>query len=251
MKDVDYLVEYAKRQVGRPYWGGTYGQIADETLLTYKRKQYPELYPDPGSPSFKSQFGQKVHDCNGLVFAASVCDTPDSKPNHYPSPYYGVSRLYKECEDTGSIYPKTKLVKGELLFRNNNGHVGIYGGDGYVYHAKGHRWGVLKEPYRWTEWINHGKFTQMYAYPSSVKTVTVTVTLPFLQNGSKADSVKVWQQILSINKFNIGSAGIDGDFGKDTTQATKDFQTSRQIKSDGQVGTETWTEGLNSLAPKP
>lgn len=247
MKDVDYLVEYAKAQVGRPYWGGTYGQIADEALLTYKRKQYPELYPNPGSPSFESQLGQKVHDCNGLVYAPSVCYTPDDRPSRYPSPYYGVSRLYQECEETGLITPETELVKGELLFRNKNGHVGIYGGDGYVYHAKGHKWGVLKEPYKWIEWVNHGKFKQMYIYPSSVKTVTVTATLPFLQNGSKDKSVKVWQQILSINNFDIGLSGIDGDFGKCTTQATKDFQMNEKIQVDGQVGKDTWTHGLNSL----
>ena len=87
MKSVSYLIEYAKAQVGRPYWCGTYGKIASQQLLDYKRNQYPEMYPNPGRPPFTSQFGQKVHDCNGLIYAASVCDTPDSVPNIYPNPY--------------------------------------------------------------------------------------------------------------------------------------------------------------------
>ena len=251
MKSVDYLVEYAKRQVGRPYWGGTYGQIADEALLTYKRKQYPELYPDPGSPAFKSQFGQKVHDCNGLVFAASVCDTPDSKPKNYPSPYYGVSRLYRECEETGPVLSKTKLAKGELLFRNNNDHVGIYGGDGYIYHAKGHRWGVLKEPYKWTEWINHGKFTQMYEYDSQQIRVRVNTTLPMLGINyfSQGDAVKEWQIVLASCGILVDGEPIkiDGKFGPKTDKATRYLQEREGIEVDGIVGNVSWSCGLNLL----
>lgn len=38
------LVEYARAQLGRPYWWGTFGQTACASLLAAKRKQYPGYY---------------------------------------------------------------------------------------------------------------------------------------------------------------------------------------------------------------
>lgn len=247
MKDIGYLIEYAQQQVGKPYWGGTYGQIATEALLNSKRNQYPSLYPDPGNPPFKSQLGQKVHDCNGLMYAASVCDTPDSAPIKYPQPYYGVPTLYKHCEDAGTIKSDTELAYGEFVFRNNKGHVGVYA-NGYVYHAKGHKWGVVKEKYIYSQWTHHGKFKEMYKYRDDIRKVTVTVNLPFLKTGSVNEGVVIWQEILSFKGYDIGSCGIDGDFGTDTLKATKDFQRDEKIQVDGQVGKDTWTHGLNSIS---
>ena len=240
MKDVKYLIEYVKGQVGRPYWGGTYGLLATQQLLDSKRAVYPKLYPTPGNPPFTSQFGQKVHDCNGLVYAASVCDTPNSYPKSYPSPYYAVPTLFKHCEDIGVCNPETIIENGELLFRNNNGHVGVYA-DGYVYHAKGHAWGVVKEKYNYKSWIYHGKFKEMYNYSSTPtpKKVTITCSLPFIQLGSKGDAVKIWQMIVKTQ--------CDGIFGSKTDAQTKAFQKAEGIEVDGQVGKDSWTHGLNSL----
>lgn len=239
MKPVSYLIEYAKGQVGRPYWCGTYGKIANQALLDYKRKQYPKMYPNPGNPPFTSQFGKKVHDCNGLMYAASVCDTPDSVPKAYPTPYYGVPKLYEHCVDKGGITQDIVLVEGEFVFRNSLGHVGVYS-EGYVYNAMGHAYGVVKEKYNYKSWTHHGKFKEMYEYSTSPKIVTVNCKLPFLEKGAKGDAVKVWQTIVGTK--------ADGDFGKLTDEATKEFQKKEKIEVDGQVGKDSWTHGLNGLS---
>jgi hypothetical protein len=44
MKTASWMVTYAKGQIGRPYWYGTFGQVANETLLKQKRAQYPNYY---------------------------------------------------------------------------------------------------------------------------------------------------------------------------------------------------------------
>ena len=49
------LAEYAKAQLGKPYWWGTFGQTASAALLTQKRTQYPSYYT---ADDFDSQFGQ-------------------------------------------------------------------------------------------------------------------------------------------------------------------------------------------------
>ena len=38
------LVEYAKAQLGKPYWYGTFGQSASKSLYDQKKSQYPQRY---------------------------------------------------------------------------------------------------------------------------------------------------------------------------------------------------------------
>ena len=64
MKTGHGLTEYAIAQLGRPYWWGCFGQRADGALYAQKKKQYPAYYT---AADFQSQYGQKVHDCVGLI----------------------------------------------------------------------------------------------------------------------------------------------------------------------------------------
>lgn len=247
MKKVEYLIKYANAQVGRPYWSGTYGQIADAALLAYKRQQYPKNYPQPGNPAFTSQYGNKVHDCNGLVNGARECDTPDSKPNKYPDPYYSVKGLYDACKTKGTLTLGLSLLSGTLLFRNNFGHVGIYDGEGNVIHAKGHKYGVVKEKYNVYDWQYFGQLECCFDYGTA--TTEISIKQPAtIRRGSKGYEVKVWQQILLGLEFDLGEAGVDGVFGSKTLAATKAFQKFKGLTVDGIVGKFTWTAGLNTLA---
>ena len=42
MKTAKGLVEYAKAQLGLPYWYGTFGNTGSEELWKAKKKQYPQ-----------------------------------------------------------------------------------------------------------------------------------------------------------------------------------------------------------------
>ena len=47
-------------------------------------------------------------------------------------------------------------INGTLVYKksgNRISHVGIYCVDGYVYEAKGHKFGVVKTPYKQTDWV--------------------------------------------------------------------------------------------------
>ena len=44
MKTNKGLVEYAKAQLGKPYWYGTFGNEASKSLYNSKKKQYPSNY---------------------------------------------------------------------------------------------------------------------------------------------------------------------------------------------------------------
>ena len=63
------LINYAKGQLGRPYWYGTFGQISTRSLYQQKKQQYPNNYPPKSwtEQSFMDQLNVKVHDCVGLI----------------------------------------------------------------------------------------------------------------------------------------------------------------------------------------
>ena len=152
MKNNAGLVLYAKAQVGLPYWYGTFGQTASPTLLNSKRKQYPSYYK---STDFNTQYNKRVHDCVGLIKGYLWSDTTTSKPKYNASQDVSASGMYKNSTTKGdmSTFP---AINGTLVYKksgNRISHVGIYCVDGYVYEAKGHKYGVVKTPYKQTDWV--------------------------------------------------------------------------------------------------
>lgn len=152
MKNNAGLVLYAKAQVGLPYWYGTFGQKASPTLLNSKRKQYPSYYK---STDFNTQYNKRVHDCVGLIKGYLWSDTATSTPKYNASQDVSAAGIYKNSTTKGdmSTFP---AINGTLVYKksgNRISHVGIYCVDGYVYEAKGHKYGVVKTPYKQTDWV--------------------------------------------------------------------------------------------------
>lgn len=143
------LVEYCKAQLGKPYWYGTFGQIAAENLLRQKSAQYPTQYK---WTDFVEQYGQKVHDCVGLIKGYLWSENLNSIPIYNSKQDKDVNGMKANCIETGNIKSIPELP-GVLVFMN--GHVGIYVGNGYVIEARGHLYGVVKTKLKdrpWTEW---------------------------------------------------------------------------------------------------
>jgi len=63
---------------------------------------------------------------------------------------------------------------------------------------------------------------------------------------AKGDSVRLLQELLNKAGYELI---VDGDFGKKTEDAVKDFQKKKNLIVDGIVGTKTWMK-LNATAPK-
>ena len=140
MKTGQGLAEYAVAQLGRPYWWGCFGQLADGVLYAQKKKQYPGYYT---AGDFGSQYGQKVHDCVGLIKGYLWCENPDGSPRYSSAQDVAVEGLYKKCSRKGDIstLPETP---GVCVFMANMGHVGVYIGNGEVVEAMGHAYGLVK-----------------------------------------------------------------------------------------------------------
>ena len=146
------LIKYAKAQIGRPYWWGTFGQIGSASLHAAKRKQYPSYYT--GS-DFPSQYGKKVHDCAGLVKGYLWSAGPDAPAKYNAAQDKSAAGLYKAATIKGKI-GTFDYIPGRLIFKGPNvdgiNHVGVYIGGGYVVEAKGHKYGVVDGPFNPAEW---------------------------------------------------------------------------------------------------
>lgn len=146
------LIAYCAAQVGKPYWFGTFGQTASAALYEAKKAQYAKCYT---AKDFPSQYGQRVHDCAGLIKGYLWSDTPTSAPKYNAKQDFGATAFYQNCTKKGAIGSFDR-VNGRLVFKGANqkmSHVGVYC-DGYVYEAKGHAYGVVKSQFNadWTHW---------------------------------------------------------------------------------------------------
>ena len=147
------LVEYCRRQLGRPYWYGTSGQIATAELYQQKKKQYPLYYT---ASDFASQMGQKVHDCMGLIEGYMWSPTPDAAAvigsNGFPD--YTANGMLAAATEKGLI-GSIPEIPGLSVHRP--GHVGVYVGNGQVIEARGHKYGVVQTPLNGRGWVSWAK----------------------------------------------------------------------------------------------
>lgn len=248
MKTASGLVEYSIAQLGKPYWYGTFGQTASAALLAQKRAQYPERYT---ADDFESQFGQKVHDCVGLIKGYRWCDTPDSEPAYKSVQDVAVSGLYMSCPENGSI-DTMPGIPGVCVFMRDMSHVGVYVGDGYVVEATGHArgvvktklagrgWGLWGKP-RWISYEAAATPAQPAQTASQATASTLNVTgLPLLRYGDKGEFVRSAQLLLIGRSYSCGSCGADGEIGQDTSNAIIAFQRASGLQQDGIIGAQTW-----------
>lgn len=195
MKTSKGLVDYAKAQLGLPYWYGTFGLTATEALYKSKKKQYPQYYKWEGTPydNFPSQYGKRVHDCVGLIKGYLWSDTPTSAPKYANgAPDVSANGMRTSCKEKGDIGTMPD-VPGTLVFMN--GHVGVYIGGGYVIEARGHEYGVVKtelkkRPWKWwgkCPWIDYSDSSaaaEVKTEDNQPKTVSVKCRKVHLKAGT-------------------------------------------------------------------
>ena len=154
MKSNTGLVEYAKAQLGRPYWYGTFGNTATKELLNQKRAQYPAHYQSARMPKYNSQLGCRVHDCVGLIKGFLWSDGANGKPKYNSAQDVSANGMLKKCLVRGRMNSMPE-IPGILVFMP--GHVGIYCGGGRVIEARGFNYGVVETKLSERNWENWGK----------------------------------------------------------------------------------------------
>lgn len=238
MKTNKGLVEYAKKQLGKPYWYGTFGNEASKSLYNSKKKQYPSNY----KWSYAGETGVRVHDCVGLIKGYLWSETDESKPKYNSAQDKSANGMRAACAVKGDIDTLPEMP-GTLVFFN--GHVGIYQGNGYVIEARGHAYGVVRtklkaRPWKWWGYCPYIEYIE----PVSIPDEKVSVSLPVLRSGAKGKIVRAAQWLLNSAGYKLNKYGADGEFGKETTEQLKAFQRANGLDPDGVIGFATWEKLL-------
>jgi len=231
------LVAYAKAQVGLPYWYGTYGQTANASLLSAKKKQYPDYYT---ADDFKSQYGKRVHDCSGLIKGYLWSDSATSTPTYKSSQDKSATGLYTAAtmKDKISTFPKTA---GLLVFRgtstSNITHVGVYGGDGYVYEAKNHASGVCKTAYKQSDW-------NYWAQCSYITDDTAADVTSLAVQTTAVDEKTIWDYLYGKIGNAYGVAGLMGNLYAESALIANNLENTYNTKLD--MTDKEYTDAVDS-----
>ena len=187
--------------------------------------------------------GHTVSDCSGL-FSWAFAKLGGQM-------YHGSNTMYmKWCVNKGELKKGKRTDKGTLkpgtaVFHWNGSkysHVGLYVGDGTVIEAASTQKGVITAKVTATQWTHWGELKGVTYDSTQPATSTVPADdWPTLRQGNKNKYVSELQTMLVKLGYDVGSYGIDGDFGKATLAAVKSFQSDNRLSTDGIVGPATWS----------
>lgn len=101
---------------------------------------------------YKSQLGQRVHDCVGLIKGYLWSESATAAPEYKKAQDVSANGMRSRCKVQGKIATLPE-IPGVLVFMS--GHVGVYIGNGKVIEARGFNYGVVEtnlEDRKWTSW---------------------------------------------------------------------------------------------------
>ena len=183
--------------------------------------------------------GHTVADCSGM-FAWAFSKLGGSIA-------HGSNSIYdRYCTKKGKLTDdlKKSILPGTAVFtgtEKTHGHIGLYAGNGKVIEAANTQAGVCTSNITEKKWTFYGELDGVNYGDQPL--------YPVLRKGDKGEYVKKVQTILVQLGYDIGSSGIDGDFGPATEKAVKAFQKANGIGQDGVVGAKTWPALLNAPVP--
>ena len=247
---------WAEQRIGNPYIMGATGKPCTVSYREARAAQYPQ-YADKIRKNCP-RLSKNVASCKDCKW----CDPETGKGKlaydcaqfvRWCMEFIGISMVSgansqwkkTDWEQQGTIdtIPLDKLC---LVYRQddggNMGHTGIYTGNGYIIHAKGHDYGVVKQALGVPKFTHWGIPVGLYAEGGGGGTKPMIPNWPTVRNGDKGNYVYILQAALNIS--GVAVVTIDGKFGNKTETAVKKFQSAVHIKADGICGKDTWYELL-------
>ena len=239
-------------------WGYIWGTAG--VMWTEARQKALEKTTDKNR-AMSRQYGSKwighmVADCSGMfVWAFKQFGLPMSHISSNIFISYCTSnkgRLTTALKTT--IRPGSAVFTGETA--GNHPHVGLYVGNGNVIEAYGTIKGVIMSQLSDKRWTFYGELKDV-SYDGADPVPTPEPTpgwRPTIRRGTKGADVIECQTMLTRLGYDLGSCGIDGDFGRATEKAVRSFQSDNKLVVDGVVGPMTWDaldKAIAQLDEKP
>ena len=165
---------------------------------------------------------------------------------------------FEKCGFKAIPYKKgMSLVKGDVVL-NEKHHTVMYIGDRKIAQFSINEKGTIKGGRSGDQTGKESYIGNFYEYSKGwdyvlrydkQEVITVTITMPQLQRGSKCPEVGTVQVLLNSLGF-VGKNGkrltIDHDYGQNVEFSVKNFQRSKGIGQDGIVGAKTWSALMSS-----
>ena len=250
------------QQALKDKWGYIWGTAGERWTALKQTNLEKTTDPDRalGRAYGSKWIGHKVADCSGL-FSWSFHQLGGTM-------YHGSHTMFlKWCSAKGELKNGKRtdfaaLKPGTAVFvwdGRKYTHVGLYVGGDTVIEAMGTINGVTTTKVTAGKWTHWGELTGIL-YENAESAVSENsepvqpAGKPILRKGSKGAAVTELQTMLLKLGYDLGSCGIDGDFGKATEAAVRSFQSDHRLAVDGVVGKNTWAElekSLNQIAGKP
>ena len=103
---------------------------------------------------YKSEIGERVHDCVGLIKGYLWSENFVSPPEYNSAQDVSANGRLKKCTEKGSFDTMPEMP-GILVFKS--GHVGVYVGNKKVIEARGFSYGVVETELNKRGWTHWGK----------------------------------------------------------------------------------------------
>lgn len=200
------------------------------------------------------------YDCSSLII--TVWETVGVPVKSRGASYTGnMLGVFQSCGF--KIVSKSNLQPGDVLLNVAN-HTAMYIGNGKMVHASLNEKGTIsggqsgdqnsKEicetnyyDYPWDYVLRYQEETQQQStFQEKKATTEIEIKIPQLSIGTRGPEVKAMQLLLIGHGHSCGNCGADGDFGNDTAQALKVFQTKNNLEVDGICGKNTWSKLIHS-----
>jgi hypothetical protein len=268
MSKSDIMRDFVLPHVGHPYIFAASGQkctpeyrqqqMKSKPAYAAKIKAYcPVLSGKQATCAGCKYEDDPAYDCSGLTMRAAKA-VGVSMPHGASSQWNGD---YWSDKGPISTLPKDKncFLFERAASASPMGHVGFKVSETEAVEARGHAYGVVKTKIKdrpWTDWAILKDAPPFTEEEKQLQDQIELANMPTLKKGSKGEYVKRMQNLLIAKGFTLPMFGADGDFGKETLQALKDFQTAISLTVDGICGPSTWSELLedgpeDTLDPEP
>ena len=234
-------------------WGYIWGTAGEK--WTAEKQQEQEKTTDANQAQGRQYgskwIGHRVADCSGL-FSWAFRQLGGTI-------YHGSDTMYRKyCVNKGELNKGKRTDRGTLkpgtaVFVWNGSsysHVGLYAGSGIVIEAMSTLKGVITTKVTAGKWTHWGEVTGVDYAGDNAELRMQNAELNAenrltIRRGSKGETVAEMQGILEHLGYDLGSCGVDGDFGRMTEKAVKAFQKDHGLKTDGICGPRTWKELMN------
>lgn len=254
--------------LGSPYWYGTCMYKCKRSTLESKTEQYPSHYTSSRKSRYEDDIAAKriSADCIGAIkgymwtnggegvleaFGTDKTFTNKYKSNNCPDKSAnGMFSYAKDMGmDWGTIDTMPNIVGLAVCY---DGHVGVHIGDGLVVEWRGFKYGSqitrLKDR-KWKHWyklpfIEYGETAEIKPIDTTLGGRLLKLTDPIM----KGSDVEMLQELLVQLGYELPKYGADGEYGQETVDAVKAFQTAEGLEVDGKYGQLTHAALMDAVA---